>query len=783
MMRFLKGCLLALVVLMFLGGSVAAAFWYLWSSNLPYIGSLTDYRPPVVSEIYSEDGEVIGRLWDEKRIVVPLDEVPQTLIQAFVAAEDARFFEHSGVDFMGMLRAFLNNLMAGKIQQGGSTITQQVTKTLLLKNTERTYKRKAREAILSMQIEKNFSKEKILFLYLNQIYLGHGAYGVEAAARTYFNKSIRDLNLQEGALLAGLPQAPSRYSPVAHLDRAKARQKYVLDRMLEEGYISKEAHDDALNAPLQIQSPTERVFDKAPDFTEHVRRYLIERYGRDACYRGGLKVFTTVNVAMQHMAEEALSKGLRELDKREGYRGPLRHLSDLPGAFNGGEGPEKLRVPLRQGDVVEALVEGVDDGKGQVSVRLAGGELGRLPLSEMKWARALNPDVAYYASSVKRPSEVLRAGDVILVRLADKGVAPFAWRVALEQAPEVQGAMFCMEPETGKVRVMVGGRDFTDSQFNRAVQSRRQPGSAFKPIIYAAALDWGMSPRTLILDAPYVSERNPDDEAWKPKNYSEKFSGPTLFRTALAESRNVVTVKILKEIGVEYAIQYARKMGIESHLSADLSLALGSSGVSLLEITRAYSVFANGGQLVRPFFVKRVLDRNGEVLEEHQPEAETVLSKETCYIMTDLLQAVVQEGTGWRVKALKRPAAGKTGTTNDLKDAWFVGYTPGLATGVWVGYDDQKPMGKGETGSRAASPIWLSFMSQVLEGRPPLDFPVPEGIVFAKIDATTGLLAGPDSEKTVFQSFKEGSEPKEHSPRPKAATSGNFMQFDMAHEK
>jgi penicillin-binding protein 1A len=782
MMRFLKGCLLALFVLMFLGGSVAAAFWYLWSSSLPYIGSLADYRPPVVTEIYSEDGEVIGRLWDEKRIVVPLDEVPQHLVQAFVAAEDARFFEHRGVDFMGMLRALLNNLVAGKIEQGGSTITQQVTKTLLLKNTERTYKRKAREAILSMQIEKNFSKEKILFLYLNQIYLGHGAYGVEAAARTYFNKSVRDLNLQEAALLAGLPQAPSRYSPVAHLDRAKARQRYVLDRMLEEGYITKEAHDEALNAPLQIQAPTENAFEKAPHFTEHVRRYLMERYGRDVCYRGGLKVYTTVNVAMQRMAEEALSKGLRELDKREGYRGPLRHLSDLQGGFDGGETPAKLKVPRRPGDVIEARVEGVDDERGQVSVRLAGGEPARLPLSEMKWARPVNPDVAYYVVGVKRPSEVLSVGDVILVRLVGQGMAPFAWEVALEQTPEVQGAIFSMEPETGKVRVIVGGSDFTDSQFNRAIQSRRQPGSAFKPIIYAAALDWGMSPRTLILDAPYVSERNPDDEAWKPKNYSEKFFGPTLLRTALAESRNVVTVKILKEIGIDYAIQYARKMGIESHLSADLSLALGSSGVSLLELTRAYAVFANGGQLVRPLFVERVLDRNGEVLEAHEPEAETVLSKETCYIMTDLLQAVIQEGTGWRVKALKRPAAGKTGTTNDLRDAWFMGYTPGFATGVWVGYDDQRPMGKGETGSRAASPIWLGFMSQVLEGRPLLDFPVPDGIVFAKIDATTGLLAGPDSEKTVFQSFKEGTEPKEHSPRPKAAISGNFMQFDMAHE-
>ena len=352
---------------------------------------------------------------------------------------------------------------------------------------------------------------------------------MEAASRTYFNKSTRDLNLQEAALLAGLPQAPSRYSPVAHLDRAKARQKYVLQRMLEEGYISREAHEVALNAPLQIQARHRDVFEKAPHFTEHVRRYLMERYGRDVCYRGGLKVFTTVNVAMQRMAQEALSKGLKDLDKREGYRGPLRHVSSLPGEGNGGDDPEKLKGPLRPGDVVEALVEGADDQEGRVSVRLAGGELARLPFSEMKWARPVNPDVAYFAASVKRPSEVLRAGDVILVRLLDRGVAPFVWEAALDQTPEVQGAISCMEPHTGKIRVMVGGRDFTESQFNRAVQSRRQPGSAFKPIIYAAALDWGMSPSTLILDAPYVSERNSDDEAWKPKNYSEKFFGPTLF--------------------------------------------------------------------------------------------------------------------------------------------------------------------------------------------------------------------------------------------------------------
>jgi len=336
-----------------------------------------------------------------------------------------------------------------------------------------------------------------------------------------------------------------------------------------------------------------------------------------------------------------------------------------------------------------------------------------------------------------------------------------------------------MVPETGEVRAMIGGRDFAKSQFDRAIQSRRQPGSAFKPIIYAAALDWGMSPAEIIIDAPYISDQNPDEEIWKPKNYKEKFFGPTLFRTGLAKSRNVVTVKILRKIGVNHAIQYARKIGIEADLSPDLSLALGSSGLSLIEIVRAYSVFANRGMLVKPTFIKRIFDRSGQVIEENQPECREVISKETAYVMTDLLRAVIREGTGWRIKALKRPAAGKTGTTNNLRDAWFMGFTPTLVTGVWVGYDDQKAMGKGETGSRAASPIWLYFMSDALKDRPVVDFQVPEGVVFAKIDAETGRLASNYSVKTVFQAFKEGSEPKKYSPKPKAPKSGQFLQYDM----
>jgi penicillin-binding protein 1A len=552
--------------------------------------------------------------------------------------------------------------------------------------------------------------------------------------------------------------------------------------MLKETFINVQEFSDALAAPLDIETVTENTFEKAPYFTEHIRRYLLEKYGRDLLYHGGLKVYTTVNLEMQAAAREALRKGLSELDKREGYRGALRHLAseEIP-AFKAEVLEEHASTPPEIGSVVKGLVESVDDKNEEVMVWIGEG-LGRLPLSGMEWARKPNPDVAYYAESVKEPSRVLKEGDVILVRLLDKGNTPFVWEVSLEQTPEVQGALFCMVSETGEVKAMVGGRDFAVSQFNRAIQSRRQPGSAFKPVIYAAALDWGMNPAEIIMDAPYISDQNPDEELWKPKNYKGKFFGPTLFRTALTESRNVITIKILKKIGVNHAIQYARKMGIESELSPDLSLALGSSGVSLMELTRAYSIFPNGGMLVKPIFIKRILDRSGQVVEENQPEAREVISKETSYVMTDLMMAVIQEGTGWRIKKLGRPAGGKTGTTNNLWDAWFVGYTPDLVTGVWAGNDNRMPMGKGETGSRVASPIWLYFMSDVLKGRPVVDFEVPEGVVFAKIDVDTGLLAGPYSKDTVFQAFKEGTEPKEYSPKPALPKSGQFFQFDMGDE-
>ena len=779
MKRFLKFTVWFFSALVFIGVCTGVYFWYIWSSNMPYIGSVREYRPAIITEIFSDDDEVIGRFSVEKRIVVPLEQMPPLLIKAFLAAEDARFYEHKGVDVASIVRALYKNLTSGKIEQGGSTITQQVTRSLLLMNTKRTYRRKAREALLSIQLERSFSKEQILYLYLNQIYLGHGAYGVETASRTYFGKSAKDLNLSEAAILAGLPQAPSRYSPVSHFDRAKERQLYVLRRMRDERFITREQYAEARDYPIEIKDGAENIFEKAPYYTEYIRRYVLEKYGQDLLYRGGLKIYTAVDLKVQSAAREALKKGLTEMDKREGYRGVVRHLmlEEIPG-FKEGVLEKTLSAPPGIGSIVEGLVESVDDEKKEVSVWFGDG-IGRLPLLNMEWARKPDPKIAYYSEKVEKPSRVLKKGDVIMVRLLKEEKEPFMWEVSLEQTPDIQGALLCMVPETGEVKAMVGGRDYAVSQYNRATQSRRQPGSAFKPLVYAAALDWGMSPVEIIMDSAYISDKNPDEEVWKPKNYKEKFFGPTLFRDALAKSRNVITVKILKKIGVNYAIAYARKLGIESNLSPDLSLALGSSGVSLMEITRAYTVFANGGILVSPIFIKRILDRSGQIIEENQPVMEEVISKETAYLMTDLLAAVVQEGTGWRIKQLKRPAAGKTGTTNNLMDAWYMGYTPEFVAGVWVGYDDRHVMGKGETGSRSASPIWLYFMSNVLKGKPVVDFQVPDGVVFAKIDKKTGLLASPYSDDAIFQAFKEGTEPKEYSPKPTSPKSGQFFQFDM----
>jgi penicillin-binding protein 1A len=757
------------------GAGAGLVLYYSISKDLPRITSLADYHPSIITTVYADDNRKIAEFFKERRIVIPLKDMPRTLIDAFVAAEDSRFYKHQGIDFISIIRAFIKNLEAGTIVQGGSTITQQVTKSFLL-TPERSYKRKLREAILAYRIDKAFSKDDILYLYLNQIYLGHGAYGVQAASENYFDKSVKDLNLAECAILAGLPQAPSKYSPFRHPERAKQRQIYVLNRMVAEAYITNIQASEAITTILDIKPRRNLYIEEVPFYTEHVRRHLEKKYGTDALYTQGMQVYTAVNLEMQKIARDEIQKGLFELDKREGYRGPLEHIKpEEIESYSQALQVELDKKPLEEGATAKGVVIAVNDRKKTVAVRL-GNTRGTIALKDLIWARKPDPEVAYYNVKLKRPSQALAVGDVILVKVKGQEKGKEKWMLALEQIPIAQAALMSIEAGTGLVKAMIGGRDFRQTQFNRAIQSRRQPGSAFKPLIYAAALDKVYedpkkiyTPATVIIDSAIVYTDEERDFTWKPRNYKETFYGPTLFRTALAKSRNLVTIKILQDIGVDYTIEYAGKLGIESNLSRDLSIALGSSGTSLLELLRAYSVFANQGYLVEPVFILKVVDRNGNVLEEMAPERKKVIEKNTAYIMTNLLEGVVKYGTGRRVKALKRPAAGKTGTSNDLFDTWFVGYTPEYITGVWVGLDEMAPLGRGETGSRTASPIWLGFMKRALEGKPVLVFKAPEGVEFAKIDADTGLLPVPESKNVVFECFKEGTVPTEYTKRPNEA--------------
>ncbi len=745
------------------------------TADMPKISTLADYNPPVVTTVYSDDNKKIAEFYKEYRIVIPLSKIPPMLKDAFISAEDSRFYKHKGIDIQSIIRAFLKNVEARSIVQGGSTITQQVTKSFLL-TPEKSYKRKITEAILAYKIDKTFSKDEILFLYLNQIYLGHGTYGVEAAAQKYFGKQVGDLNLAECAILAGLPQAPSRYSPHKDKEKSRQRQIYVLNRMLEEGYITKAQYEEAVNTKIEIKTKQNLFQDIAPHFSEHVRRYIEKKYGTDLLYNRGINIYTTANYDMQIAAHEALKKGLYELDRRQGYRGPIKHLApDEIEAVSNELAKQTDETPLQEGVSIKGIVTSLDKKNNNAIVRI-GNISGVINFEDMKWARKPDPDSEYYEQTIRNPGEIFKAGDLILVKtkqkIRAKGVKHKEfWNLSLDQEPKAESALLCMETGTGHVKAMVGGYDFTKNQFNRAVQAKRQPGSAFKPVIYAAAIDKGYTASSVIIDSPIVFENSDTNLVWKPKNYKETFYGPTLLRDALAHSRNIVTVKILKDIGVDYAIDYARRLGITSELSRDLSIALGSSGVSLIELVGAYSVFANQGNLVQPVFIRKIVDRDGKILEEAKPSAEQVIEKSTAFIMTSLLESVVKYGTGQRILALNRPAVGKTGTTNDMYDAWFIGYTPEYITGVWVGSDELTSLGRSETGAMAASPIWLSFMQRALADKPIRDFPAPEeGIEFAEIDAATGLLAITESKKTILECYKEGTVPTRSTHKPGAIT-------------
>ncbi len=786
---------LVLTAVLFVGG----VFFY-FSMGLPNVRSLEDYRPKTISYVYDRNGVVVAEFFDERRIVVPLDRVPKDLIHAFIAAEDSHFYQHKGIDYQGIIRAMFKNIEARRIVQGGSTITQQVARSLLL-TRRRTWARKIREAILAYRIERYLSKDEILMLYLNQLYLGNGAYGVEAAAQNYFGKHVWELTLGECAVLAGLPRAPALYSPARHPRRARERKAYVLQRMYEDHYITRQQMDEALAEPIRTVKTVNPFFVEAPYYAEYVRRYVVEKYGRDKLYGGGLKIYTYLDVSLQKAARKAIEEGLRALDKRQGYRGPLGHVSLEDGVACSSLKPKKGGRPLQVGEIRKGVILAVDRKKGIFRVCVAG-ERGEIHPEGYKWAKK-RPE--FSTKTVKHIPQnifdVLKVGDEIEVKLLQrKGEV---WRCSLEEEPLAQAALLSMDVRTGEVLAMVGGYRFGKNQFNRAIQSKRQPGSAFKPIVYAAAIDKGLTAATIILDSPIVF-RQFSRKTWKPENYEEHFYGPTTLREGLVHSRNVVTVKILQKIGVSYVVRYAKKLGVVSKLQPNLSLALGSSGMSLKELTTVYGVFARYGWSFKPLFVEKIVDRDGKILESHPPETnrmkvpiseETgmekkgkesvgfrpaqVISDQTAYILTSILEDVVRRGTGWRAKALKRPCAGKTGTTSNFRDAWFMGYTPQILTGVWVGFDNEYSLGRSETGSRAACPIWTKFMIEALRDVPPKDFEVPPGIVFVSIDPKTGLLARPGTPHAYLECFKEGTEPKRYSDEVKESAPTDFFQMDQ----
>ncbi len=741
------------------GSLSVAGIFYMASKNLPSVTSLREYTPSLVTRVYSDDDKMIGEFYVEKRVLVPIGAIPRHLKEAVVAVEDDRFYRHKGIDYKGILRAFWVNLIALDIRQGGSTITQQLARSLFL-SPEQNIMRKIREAILSRRIENILSKDEILELYLNQIYFGRGAYGVQAASSLYFSKDIRDLNLSEAALLAGVIRSPADYSPYAHPDRAKLRQKVVLKRMLEEKYITGAQYEEAYKQNIYLKKP-EKEEEIAPYFVEYVRQYLVSKYGAEKTYKGGLNIYTTIDYNLQKAATMAVKEGLRALDKRQGYRGPVEHKSpsEIREWLEGGAG-SLSQSDILPGDILEGIVTRVDNDFATVK---AGRLSGRVSINDMTWARKRRSGIGFKRVTYKDDATVrniLSVGDVIYVKvltLKDDDTAAFA----LDQEPLVEGALLSMDPMTGYVRAVVGGYDFKRSEFNRALQARRQPGSAFKPFVYGAAIDSGLTPATIYEDAPIRYSIPGWDKDWTPENYDGKFYGPMTLREALIYSRNVVTIKLAENIGIDHVIKFARQMGIKSNLDRNLSLALGSSGLSLLELTSAYGVFANQGVRTEPVFIKNITDNTGKILEYSTPTAEEVLSRQTAYVLTSMMEDVIQRGTGKSARVLGKPLAGKTGTTNDFTDAWFVGFAPNHVTGVWVGFDDIKSLGHGETGARAALPIWITYMGTAMEQIPPMVFPIPEDILFVKIDPYNGLLAPPNLTDFEVELFKKGTEPKE----------------------
>ena len=763
----------------------------LWrlNSGLPNYEHLANYTPPVMSRAHAGDGQLIAEYAQERRIFVPIDTAPGHLIDAFLAAEDKNFYEHSGIDFAGILRAVFANIInvaTGRRLEGASTITQQVAKNFLL-SSDVTLERKLKEAVLALRLERTFSKRQLLELYLNEIYLGLGSYGVAAAALNYFDKPLSDLTIAEAAYLAALPKAPNNYHPFRKRARAIARRNWVIGRMLENGYITDTQAQFAAAQDLVVADrPASLRRFSAEYFVEDVRREVYSLYGEKQLYGGGLSIRTTLDTDLQQLAQRALRDGLEVYDRRRGYRGPVAQLETLEEwwtQLTGFDIPTDL-APWRL-----AVVLSVDDEARQASIGLRPRmtrarrfeeriDLGALYLPGVSWARAApSPENGYKIKGpkIRKVSQVLSAGDVVWVSPADDRGG-----YTLKQVPQVNGAMVALNPHTGRVRAMVGGYSFSASEFNRVTQASRQPGSAFKPFVYAAALDSGFTPASLVLDAPFVMDQGKDQGLWKPENYARRFYGLSTLRLGMEKSRNLMTIRMAQEIGMKKVTDYAARFNINSTMPKVLAMSLGAGETTLMRLTAAYAMLVNGGKRVEPRIIDRVQDRYGKTLFKHDrracigcteeiysnqtapdlpDEREQVLSPQTAYQVVSMLEGVVKRGTGRRISAIGKPLAGKTGTTNDSRDAWFVGFSADMVVGVYVGYDDNRSLGQGESGGVVAGPIFKDFMQQALESEPSPPFRVPPAVSLVRINAKTGKLARPNDETVILEAFKVGTEP------------------------
>jgi penicillin-binding protein 1A len=794
LVRFL-GFLFTVGTVVFLVGVAATAgmIWH-YSKDLPDYSQLQDYEPPVMTRVHASDGALLGEYSKERRLYLPIQAVPKLVINAFLAAEDKNFYEHGGIDFFGMARAgllYAQNYGSNRRPQGASTITQQVTKNFLLTN-EVSFTRKIKEALLAMRLERAYSKDKILELYLNEIYLGLGAYGVAAASLVYFDKSVNELTISEAAYLAALPKAPAALHPIRNRDRAIERRNYVIDRLLENGWIKQADADKARKDPLIVTNRTNAAHIFAGEyFAEEVRRDVFERYGEKKLYEGGLSVRTTLDPKIQVMARKTMAAGLVNYDENQGWRGAtskidvtgdwgvkladIRSLSDIA--------PWRMAVVLETSEQSARI--GFQPGHELGGAVLKERQTGNIPLDGVRWAKAAaGPARGKTPSAV---SQVLSPGDVIYADpLIGKDGAVVEGQYRLRQLPEVSGAMVVMDPWTGRVLAMVGGFSFDQSQFNRATQAYRQPGSSFKPIVYSSALDNGYTPSTVVVDAPIEIDQGQGAGVWRPENYSAgHYHGPTTLRNALRWSLNTVTVRLAQDVGMPLIGEYAKRFGVYDELPNYLSYALGAGETTVMRMVTAYSMFANGGRRVKPTLIDRIQDRYGHTIFKHdarecrgcdapggwknQPEPqlidrrEQVLDSMTAYQITSMMEGVVQGGTAIALKEVGKPIAGKTGTTNDEKDAWFVGFSPDIVVGIYVGFDKPRNLGRKATGGVLAAPIARDFMKLALADKPAIPFRVPAGIKLILVDQMSGMRASPGSGgKTILEAFKPGTAPPDN---------------------